>query len=327
MSRFSLFYISVLLAVCCVASFVGVPVADAATLSLSPGNATVSVGQAFTVSVVVGSSDQAINATEGVVSFPADMLSVESVGKAGSIVSVWVQEPRFSNAEGSVQFEGVITNPGYTGASGRIVTISFRAKKTGIASLQFLSGAVLANDGDGTNVLQTTGRATYTITEAVREPKVVPQEPAKSTIGIDTPVITYYSKNPIVGDYLLVKGEVCPVGGTATMVLEHGSERKSQTVPCDASGHFLFVGDSKLEEGVYELSVFAKGKQGSESDSTARISILVRSGALCEIGYSAIDILKILTPLVWLLVGFLIAVLFYKREYMYRHIKSFFRVK
>lgn len=127
--------------------------ASAATLSFSEPATSYSVGQTFSVGVYAGSSDQAMNAASGVISFPWDKLEVVSLSKTGSILSLWIQEPSFSNSAGTVSFEGVVPNPGYTGASGKILTITFKAKSVGTANLSFSSGSVLANDGTGTNIL------------------------------------------------------------------------------------------------------------------------------------------------------------------------------
>ena len=90
---------------------------SAATLSFSTPAESYSVGSTFSVSVYAGSSDQAMNAASGVISFPWDKLEVVSLSKTGSIFSLWVQEPSFSNSAGTVSFEGIVLNPGYTGAS------------------------------------------------------------------------------------------------------------------------------------------------------------------------------------------------------------------
>ncbi len=139
--------------------------ARAATLSISPSSGTYSIGQTISVGVYVGSSDQAMNAVEGVVSFPKDTLEVTGISKSGSILNLWVQEPAFSNGNGTVSFEGIVYNPGFNGKSGKVLTITFRAKAQGTAQVSFNSGSVLANDGSGTNILTGMGRATFTIGE------------------------------------------------------------------------------------------------------------------------------------------------------------------
>ena len=72
--------------------------AEAATLSFSPSFGSHASGNTFSVGVFVSSADQAMNAASGAISFPADKLEVISLSKTGSIFTLWVQEPSFSNS-------------------------------------------------------------------------------------------------------------------------------------------------------------------------------------------------------------------------------------
>ncbi|MEK7592171.1 MAG: cohesin domain-containing protein [Patescibacteria group bacterium] len=153
----------------------------AASLNFSPPSGSHTVGSTFSVSVNVESSDQAMNAASGVVSFPWDKLEVVSLSKAGSIFSLWPAEPSFSNSGGTVSFEGIVLNPGYTGANGKILTITFKVRNTGTANVSFSSGSVLANDGTGTNILNSFRVATYTLGSASTPAPVSPQEGSAST--------------------------------------------------------------------------------------------------------------------------------------------------
>ena len=137
--------------------------AQAASLYFSPSSGTYSVGSAFSVSVYVSSANQAMNAASGVISFPQDKLEATSLSKTGSIFTLWVQEPSFSNSAGTINFEGIVLNPGFTGAAGKIITINFRAKAAGSALVNFSSGSVLANDGKGTNILTSLGNAQFSL--------------------------------------------------------------------------------------------------------------------------------------------------------------------
>src|SRR3989344_2949948 len=145
--------------------FVLVPLsAQAATLNFSPPSGTYNVGSTFSVNVNVESANQAMNAASGIVSFPWDKLEVVSISKQGSIFSLWPAEPSFSNSAGTVSFEGIVLNPGYIGASGKILTLTFRARNTGQANVSFSSGSVLANDGTGANILNGLRVAVFTLT-------------------------------------------------------------------------------------------------------------------------------------------------------------------
>lgn len=158
------------------------PSAQAATLFLSPASGSYAVGKTFTVNVMVSSPDQAANAYSGAISYPTDKLEMIGIGKAGSIVSLWVQEPSYS--AGRANFEGVTFNPGYKGGAGRMVTLSFKAKAAGIAAVRFSTGSVLANDGEGTNILTGMGSANFTITGAGEAPpEVVPGIPSSPRIS------------------------------------------------------------------------------------------------------------------------------------------------
>src|SRR3989338_603868 len=141
--------------------------AHAASLYFSPSSGTHAVGTSFTVSVYVSSADQAMNAASGIITFPQDKLEVTALSKTGSIFGLWVQEPSFSNSAGTINFEGIALNPGFTGASGKLITVSFRVKAAGTAILNFSSGSALANDGKGTNILIGLGNAQFSLGGAV----------------------------------------------------------------------------------------------------------------------------------------------------------------
>src|SRR3989344_8830398 len=145
-----------------VAFFVALPATvSAANLYFSPSSGSRAVVATFSVSVYVSSANQAMNAAYGVVSYPADKLTVTSLSKTGSIFTLWVQEPLFSNSAGIVNFEGIALNPGFTGASGKLLTINFRVKTAGLANVLFSEASVLANDGQGTNILTSLNNANF----------------------------------------------------------------------------------------------------------------------------------------------------------------------
>lgn len=133
------------------------------SLYLSPSSGVYTVGNTFSIGVIVNTNDVAINATQGTLVFSPDKLSVVGISKTNSIFSLWTTEPTYSNSSGTVDFGGGIPNPGYTGSAGKIITITFRARVNGIAAVNWASGAVLANDGKGTNILASMGGGSYTL--------------------------------------------------------------------------------------------------------------------------------------------------------------------
>lgn len=144
--------------------FVFPQIAQAASLRLSPASGTYNVGQTMSVSVLVNSTDQAMNAVSGILSFSRNLLEVTSLSKGGSIMSLWVKEPSYSNSTGSINFEGVVLTPGFSGSTGNIITINFRVKDIGTAQVGFETAQVLANDGNGTDILSRYDGAEFTLT-------------------------------------------------------------------------------------------------------------------------------------------------------------------
>jgi len=147
----------------------GMHMAEAATLFLSPSSGTYPQGQIFYANVNVSTPDaEPANAISGRIAFPQDVLEAVSVSNAGSVVDIWIREPSIS--QGEIVFEGIILNPGFVGKSGKIVSIGFRGKKVGTSGVSFSLGSVLANDGNGTNILRGFGNASYAVVATAVKP-------------------------------------------------------------------------------------------------------------------------------------------------------------
>lgn len=153
----------------------------AANLVMSPSSVTTKVGKTFTIDVVVNNNIDSINAVSALISYPQDTLQVLSVSKKNSFINLWAEEPSFSNDKGTVALEGVALNPGFDKATGKVVTITFKAVQAGNINVSVKSGSVLANDGNATDVLKTTGAAFVYVNEeeaakevAIKQETVVP---------------------------------------------------------------------------------------------------------------------------------------------------------
>lgn len=164
--------------------------ANAATLYLSPATGTYTTGKNFTVSVRV-STNQSMNAADGLINFPTDKVQVIGISKTGSIFNLWVQEPSYSNAGtlGNFRFEGVVLNPGFTG-DGKIMDVTFQVRGEGIANASFASGSVLANDGQGTNVVSALNGGTYNLQKSSQ---ITPEIVAPGSLP-PRPTIKHFTK-------------------------------------------------------------------------------------------------------------------------------------
>lgn len=156
---------------------------NAASLYFSPSEGSYGAGLNFSVGVFISSPDQLINAVGGTILFPQDKLEITSVSKTGSIITFWAREPNFSNAAGTINFEGVILPNGFRAGVGRIITLNFRTKTAGTASIRFSEGSILAHDGQGTNVLRNLGIASYIITDR----EITPIPPAEGHLPTQVP--------------------------------------------------------------------------------------------------------------------------------------------
>ncbi|MCA9360482.1 hypothetical protein KC730_01165 [Candidatus Kaiserbacteria bacterium] len=143
--------------------------AEAASLSVSPNTGVYTSNGTFSVQVKVNTDGKPINAADGVLAFNPKELSVVSVSRSSSIFNLWVSEPTFSNSAGTISFSGG-SPAGYSGQTGNILTVTFRAVGSGTARVNFTSGSVLANDGRGTNVLTSMNSGTFTIQPASLAP-------------------------------------------------------------------------------------------------------------------------------------------------------------
>lgn len=143
--------------------------AEAASLALSPSTGVYPTGALYTVKVSVNTSGKSINAAEGTITFNPKEVAVVSVDRGSSIFNLWVAEPTFSNTAGTISFSGGLPS-GYTGSSGNVFSITFKSVGSGPAKVSFSGGAVLANDGQGTNVLSAMNGGTYTIQAVSDQP-------------------------------------------------------------------------------------------------------------------------------------------------------------
>ena len=231
--------------------------ADAATLYFSPSGGTYQTGRNFTVNINMQSS-VALNAASGVIAFPIDKLEAIGVSKAASIFSLWVQEPSFSNREGSVRFEGIVLNPGFTG-TGKLIGITFRVKSAGDADLNFLSGSILANDGLGTNILSDLGTASFTLSQGA----VTVPETTVTLIGLPPkPFVKHYTKSQD-GEWVFSHDSE-----TEKEWLNNSSSKLEWTIPPGVTGISILLNDRPSSnpglksDGYFDNKVYEDLKDG-----------------------------------------------------------------
>src|SRR3989338_6884457 len=135
--------------------------AFAARVYFEPPPTTYKVGDNFTLSLVLDTEAQSINAVEISISVPK-LLKIKNISKSGSMIQLWVNEPSFSGEV--INLTGGIPG-GTTISKGIVAKITFEAAAIGSGNIAFMSNSsVLLNDGQGTKLdLEMTGGPMFSI--------------------------------------------------------------------------------------------------------------------------------------------------------------------
>jgi hypothetical protein len=251
MRKPALFFVTILFPSFFILFFFVARSASAASLSLVPQSGAFSVGQSFTETVYISSPDESMNAAQGTISFPTDKLSVLSVSKSNSIMTLWPQDPSFSNKDGVINFGGIRVNPGFQGSMGDVITITFDVKNTGKADISFVSGSILANDGKGTNILSGMNNSLVSLVAPSSVPSSVSVgsvlssnlSPLRVTSVPSVSQGNWYNFNSIIFNWKL------PVGVEAVRY------DVSQDPDCKLSGG----GQNPVSQASYDVSRFSDG--------------------------------------------------------------------
>lgn len=237
-------------------------VSEAASLALSQSTGVYSSNSTFTVRVQVNTEGQSVNAAEGTISFNPKELSVVSVNRSGSIFSLWVAEPAFSNSAGTISFSGGLPS-GYSGKTGTIMNITFRAAGAGTARVNFKNGSVLANDGRGTNILTNMNGGVYTIqaNAVAPEPEIIEyvapaNTPSAPTITSSThsDSTKWYASNSATLNWVLPSG----VTGVRTLLNDNPTSVPTRVYDEPISSINL----TDLEEGISYFHIQFRNSEG-----------------------------------------------------------------
>ena len=134
--------------------------ARAATLYLLPQSQIIHRGETFLVEVRLDAEGEEINAIEGNINLPLDLLEFVDFSKGESILSLWPKEPIIS--DNSLSFIGGA--PGGFKGEERIGRIILKGKMEGKGEINFKEDSkVLLNDPLGTSAKLSTFGANFTI--------------------------------------------------------------------------------------------------------------------------------------------------------------------
>lgn len=146
------------------ASHQPVQAAGGASFYAAPERTSYQVGDVVRVAVLINSAGQAVNAGEATVTWSPG-LQYSFVSTASSIFTTWTSGGGAGpvGSAGSVYFSGGLSNPGYNGTAGRVVTVIFNATQPGTFNVNIAGSQILANDGMGTNILCCSTGTSFTV--------------------------------------------------------------------------------------------------------------------------------------------------------------------
>jgi len=119
----------------------------ASELKLSSPVSEVGTGQQLQVGLFLSTGEENINALEGKIIFPAELLKLKEVRDGNTIVNFWVEKP-IIDSSGAIVFSG-ITPGGVNVENGFIFSAIFETIKSGVATLRISEVRALLNDGQG----------------------------------------------------------------------------------------------------------------------------------------------------------------------------------
>jgi len=131
---------------CALALFLPTAV-SAATLSLQADPQYVGAGDIVHVGILVDSLIP-VNAFSGTLTYSKTLLEPVAVSDGDSVVNLWITHPAVPTVGAAIPFAGV-TPGGFSGSSGTLFSVLFRARSAGIAKISLADLQVLRNDGVG----------------------------------------------------------------------------------------------------------------------------------------------------------------------------------
>lgn len=176
--------------------------AQAAELKLSSPVSEAEAGRQLQVDLFLNTGEEDINALEGIIVFPQELLKLKEIRDGNTIVNLWLEKPK-NDSIGGIAFSG-ITPGGFKGENGLIFSAIFETIKSGAAALEISEARALLNDGQGTPATLNILPIDITISEATSSSKpvvieisdIAPPESFKPEIAQD--------QNVFDGKYFLV---------------------------------------------------------------------------------------------------------------------------
>jgi|GEM_PF-2000960 len=294
--------------------------ARGAALDITLTKKSIPVGTQLTVDVYGASSRQAFNAISGSVVFPSSSLRFVEIIKTGSVVDFWTEEPHLVGNK--IYFEGVILNPGYQGTHGGLFQIVFEGRSESSGKIYVADGAILANDGLGSNIATSLGSAVVNITgahtAAIEEILELSGKTATASRLLALPVITEYSRTIDTKTTGYIKGKGEPDALTKIIFKDVGLKSLGEQfigylqtkkkkldevlVRNDDKGVFEYLSPENLVAGAYNATPFLVDPITNTEKPGLGVQLLVSDSKIVRGMVIVINVLGLMIPIVGLIV-------------------------
>lgn len=246
--------------------FTAIPV-FASQMNLMPENNSLKIGEIFEVKLILNTEDEKINAIEGAIVFPSDLLKLDDIKDGNSIINFWIEKTADSS-NGQFIFSGIVPG-GYVGKEGNIISLVFKAKKEGSGNIEIKNGKVLLNNENSTEAKLTANNSSFIISgnigaETAGIPKIEDTEKPETF----APEIAS-DENIFDGKYFLVFSTVDKKSGIDHYeILESklGNYHLSFGKWIDAESPYLLK-DQKLQSHIFIKAVDKNGNERIETIS------------------------------------------------------------
>ena len=228
--------------------------AQGARLYLEPANGQYHRGDTFIAEVKLDTESEEINTAQVNLTFPQNLLEVVDFSEGNSILTLWPEEPSFSNQNGQISFSGGVPN-GYQGTDGLLGKIIFRvvsrSVSRGFAEVVFQDDSqVLLNDGFGTPAKLSFREGSY---EIIERPKELPVISSKTHPDQNK----WYKSTTLYLHWDLVEG------AEYSYLLSRDSLAEPDETPDKPEGELIWMGDMKYDfekegDGIYYFSLRQK---------------------------------------------------------------------
>jgi len=269
-------------------SFLGLQ-ASAAEITVDSGSQEIRIGDQFKVDVTLNTEGEYLNAIEGRLIFPEELIEIKDIRTGSSIINFWIEKAAVGSGN-EIEFSG-ITPGGYIGPGGLIFSAIFQSKNNGSGLIRIDDVRVFRNDGEGTEVNATVSNFDFIVSEEA--PRRELELPEIKDIDPPETFLPIIAIDPTVfeGKYFLVF--VAQDKGSG---IDHYELREGKGDFTIAESPHLLV-NQRLDK---EITVKAVDKSGNELE-------VVVPPAYPEVWYKSYSVLAtLITVIILLVVAFVV---------------------